>query len=115
MDLDAIIRVSLVLILGFLLPILIGRRAYIWSMKKNRYIKAMTLLVAPSIYFLMSYLFFSRQAQILIDKYGYACGAFGFAALFSTIGGTALHFLIAIAMLTITAKAWKRRSIEPTT
>ena len=115
MNLDAIIRVSLVLILGFLLPVLIGRQAYIWSVKKNRYIKAMTLFVAPSIYFLMSYLFFFHQAQILRDKYGYACGAFGFAAVFSTIGGTALHFLIAAAMLTITIKAWKRRNIEPTT
>ena len=75
----------------------------------------MTLLIAPGIYFTMSYLFFYHEAQILRDKYGYACGAFGFAAVFSTLGGTALHILIAVTMFTITARAWKRRNIEPTT
>jgi hypothetical protein len=109
MDSEVVIRVAVFALITLAIPVAVGMCSYLWSMDKNKYIKASTLLVAPAVFFLASTSYWKYQAKGIVDAGGYPCGAFGAGAAFTTIYGTAFHFLLGAALFTLTLFLWNRR------
>jgi len=112
------IRVVIIIFFGLLCPQLLGVAGYFWAKNKKKILKVFTLLIAPSVFFATSNLYWRSQAEAIRDAGNYACGAFGAAAVFSTIYGTLIHFLLGtliFLVLTYVLKKRKGKSVSQAT
>jgi chromate transport protein ChrA len=106
---DAFLRTALFVTFTLVIPITIGMSAYLWSMNKNKYIKASTLFVAPAVFFISSLAYWNIQAKAIKAAGGYACGAFGAVAVSTTTFGTVMHFVLGTVLFSVTLFAWNRK------
>ena len=82
------IRLAVLAFGGLVLPQVLGLVGYRWSRHKGIILKLATLLISPVSFFAGAYLFWGLSAKAIRDSGNYVCGAFGAAAVFSTICGT---------------------------
>ena len=88
----------LLIFLGLIVPQSVGIAAYKYSKLKNKYIKATQILIPPICYFLIAYLYWGNEANAIRESGNYVCGAFGAAAVFSTLIGTVIHLCLAVVI-----------------
>lgn len=93
-EIVAIVRLSLILAFGLVLPQILGHIAYWISAKKTQW-SFVSILVPPLMFFAVADLYWGYQAKSIREAGLYVCGMFGAAASISTALGTIFHFLIA--------------------
>ena len=101
-------KYAALVLIGLLFPQLMGYAAYKFTKQKNNIIKATTLLIAPLCFFLVAYLYWGNQANAIRDNGNYVCGAFGAAAVFSTLYGTGIHLILAVIVFFTSRYLWGR-------
>ena len=104
------IRLVVAGFLGLILPQALGFLGYRWSRHRGRLLQLATLLIAPVVFFSSAYLYWARSAQALRDSGHYVCGAFGAAAVVSTIGGTLLNLILGVILFLGVSFIWKRKA-----
>ena len=109
------IRLVVVGFFGLVLPQALGLVGYRWTRHKGTLLKLATLLIAPVVFFISAYLFWGQSAQAIRDSGNYVCGAFGAAAVSSTMFGTVIHLIIGIILFLIVSFLWKRTTSKPQT
>lgn len=103
------IRILSVVIFGLIVPQLLGVVGYVWAKTKKKILKAFTLIIAPLVFFGLSNLYWRSQAESIRETGNYVCGAFGAAAVFSTIYGTIIHFVLGILIFLAMSYVLKKR------
>ncbi len=104
------IRVLLLFMSAIALPQIAGVVSLRSAWRKNKKIILIpALFVAPVFFFVESVWYWRIQAAAIRAEGGYACGAFGAAAYFSSVRGTALHLCLSGAILFFMWFAAKRR------
>ena len=93
------IRLLVLAFFGLVLPQALGLVGYRWTRHKGTLLKLATLLIAPVVFFISAYLFWGQSAQAIRDSGGYVCGAFGAAAVSSTMIGTLIHLILGVILL----------------
>jgi hypothetical protein len=106
-----VVRILIIILVGLVLPQLLGFIGYIYTLKRKLIFKIVALLFSPVLYFGIATLFWNMQAANIRAKGHYACGALGAAASFSILYGTLMHLILSIIISLITYYIWKRRSI----
>lgn len=104
-----VIRISLVVMIGLILPQVASFIAYIYSLKKKPIYRKLSILIAPVMFFVIAYIVWNMWAGSIRSEGRYVCGAFGAAALFSTIFGTLINLILSILISLITYYIWKRK------
>ncbi|MEJ2232742.1 MAG: hypothetical protein P8X67_02340 [Syntrophobacterales bacterium] len=104
-----VLRVTLAIIMGLLLPQALGFLGYRWARRRKKIFKAATLLIAPLLFLLSANVFWRLQAKAIQEAGYYLCGAFGAAAVFSTIYGTLIHMVLGAIMFLVMTFLWKRQ------
>ena len=106
------IRLSAVAFFGLVLPQVLGLVGYRWSRHKGTLLKLATLLIPPMVFFGSAYVFWGLSAKAIRDSGNYVCGAFGAAAVFSTVGGTLLNLIIGVILFLVVGFIWKRKAAQ---
>ena len=109
------IRLSAFVFFGLVLPQVLGLVGYRWSRYKGTLLKLATLLIPPVIFFVSAYLFWGVSAKAIRESGNYVCGAFGAAAVFSTISGTLINLIIGVILFLVVSSIWKRKAAQPQT
>ena len=109
------IRLSAVAFCGLVLPQVLGLAGYRWSRRKGTLLKLATLLIPPVVFFGGAYLFWGLSAKAIRDSGHYVCGAFGAAAVSSTICGTLINLIMGVILFLVVSSHWKRKVGQPQT
>jgi hypothetical protein len=109
------IRLSAVAFFGLVLPQVLGLVGYRWCRYKGTLLKLATLLIPPVAFFVSAYLFWELSATAIRDSGNYVCGAFGAAAVFSTISGTLINLIIGVILFLVVGFIGKRKAAPPQT
>ena len=109
------IRLSAVAFFGLVLPQVLGLVGYRWSRHKGTLLKLATLLIPPVIFFVSAYIFWGLSAKAIRDSGHYVCGAFGAAAVSSTIFGTLINLIIGVILFLVVRFIWQRKDAQPQT
>ena len=109
------IRLSAFAFFGLVLPQVLGLAGCRWSRHKGTLLKCVPLLVPPVAFFVSAYLFWGLSAEAIRDSGNYVCGAFGAAAVFSTICGTLINLIIGVMLFLVAGFIWKRKAAQPRT
>jgi hypothetical protein len=107
------IRLSGVAFFGLVLPQVLGLVGYRWSRHKGTLLKLATLLIPSVIFFVSAYIFWGLSAKAIRDSGRYVCGAFGAAAISSTIFGTLINLIIGVSLFLVVSFSWKRKAAQP--
>lgn len=107
------IRLLGVVFFGLGLPQTLGLVGYRWSRHKGALVKLGTLLIPPVVFFISDYLFWGLEAQAIRDSGNYVCGAFGAAAVFSTIFGTLINLILGVIIFLVATYIWKKQGSKP--
>jgi hypothetical protein len=104
-----VIRLFLVVLLGLVLPQVLGYLGYRWT--KNQIIgcKLLPLLIPPLVFFVTARIYWGIIMKAVVDSGGYVCGALGAAAGLSTVFGTLFHFILGIIVFLIVSLFWRMR------
>ena len=102
---------ALLIFLGLILPQSLGVVAYRYTKQKNIYIKVTTIIIAPVCFFLIAFLFWGNKASGLREAGNYVCGAFGAAAVYSTIIGTVINLGVAIILFFSLNYYWRKKTV----
>ena len=106
-----VVRILIIILVGLVLPQLLGFIGYIYTLKKKLIFKIVAILISPVLFFGIATLFWNMQAADIRAAGHYVCGAFGAAAVFSTLFGTLIHLILGIVISLIIYFIWKRRSL----
>jgi hypothetical protein len=112
---EVTIRLVVLAFFALVLPQVLGLVGYRWSRHKGILLKLATLLISPVVFFGSAYIFWGLSAQAIRDSGNYVCGAFGAAAIFSTIGGTLINLIIGVILFLGVSFIWKRKAAPPQT
>ncbi len=108
--LEEVIRAVVLLAFVFLLPHV---PAVVGGFVPTRPVPALAralFIVAPALlYFIIMRYLFTQAADDIRAHGGYVCGAFGAMAVFTIIGGTALHVFIGAAIQSVHAVVLRRQ------
>ena len=98
-----------VILAGLIMPQVMGLVA-LRAVRRGRLLeKFSTVLIQPVAYFLIAYVYWSVQAHEIRAAGNYVCGVFGAVALFWTLWGIAIHFLIACLVFLALERPWRRQ------
>lgn len=111
--LQVTIRLLAFAFFGLVLPQVLGLVGYRWSRHKGKLLKVATLLIPPVVFFVGAYLFWGLSAEAVRDSGNYVCGAFGAAAVFSTIFGTLINLIIGVILFLCQLYMQKREAAQP--
>ncbi len=109
------IRLVAIAFFALVLPQVLGLVGYRWTRHRGTLLKLATLLIAPVVFFISAYLFWGQSAQAIRESGGYVCGAFGAAAVSSTMIGTLIHLIIGVILFLVMRFIWKRKASNPQT
>ena len=104
-----VVRYAEIAVVGLMFPQALGSLGFYWTMGKRRLLKAASLVIAPLAYFIAAYIFWELRARALIASGYRPCGGFGAAAVFSTIFGTLVHFILSVIVLFTMTLLWRMR------
>jgi hypothetical protein len=107
---EVTIRLLGVTFFGLALPQALGLVGHRWTRHRGRLLNLATLLIPPVVFFVSAYLYWGQSAQAMRDSGHYVCGAFGAAAVVSTIGGTLLNLIIGVILFLGINFIWKRKA-----
>lgn len=93
-EIVGIVRLSLIVAFGLILPQILGHIAYT-SLRKTQW-RFVSILAPPLVFLAIADLYWGYQAKSIREAGHYVCGLFGAAASISTAFGTIFHFLIAM-------------------
>ena len=96
--------------MGLILPQALASPGYGWARTKRRLAQGLTLLIVPLTFFLISNVFWRLKANAIETAGHYVCGAFGAAAVLSTIYGTLIHMVFGVIMFVVVGFVWKRKA-----
>jgi hypothetical protein len=100
----------LLALFALLLPQALGFLGYRWTRHKGIVFRVLPLLISPSVFFISAHIYWGLSAESIRDAGGYVCGAFGAAAVFSTIYGTLINLVIGVMVFLVASISWRRRS-----
>jgi hypothetical protein len=105
------LRILLFFVCAFCLPQLAGFVALrsAWRVKK-KYLIMPAIVIAPTMFFIMAYVYWEMQANAIRAEGHYVCGLFGAAAFLTTVWGTVIHLCLSAAILFIMWFVTKRRN-----
>ena len=112
--LTVIIRITVIIIVGLVIPQALGFWGYCWARKKKKILKALTLLIAPLTFFLIANIFWWQEVRAIERAGHYVCGAFGAMVVFITGYGTLINFALGVIIFFIIIFDWNKlnRRIE---
>jgi hypothetical protein len=99
-------------LLGLVLPLTLASLGYRWTRTKPWHVKGITLLIAPLTYYTGATIYWEVQANSIRATGHYVCGAFGAAAVLSTLYGTIIHLVLGAIMFLIVSFVWKRQAMR---
>src|SRR4030042_6790720 len=103
------IHYILLVLFGLILPQALGFLGYRWTKHKGKLFKTLSLLAPPLVFFLSANIYWKLSAKAIRDAGGYVCGAFGAAAVFSTMYGTLINLIIGVMIFFIATISWRRK------
>lgn len=104
------LRLGLVILIGALLPQGLGLLGSWFVRCRRRWAKAAVIAIPPVVFFMTSITFWRVEAAAIEATGGRACGLFGAMAVFSTLGGSGIHLVLAIGLITFANYSWPQRS-----
>ena len=100
-------------LLGAIVPQGIGFLVYWFLGRRKFWARTPSVLIAPVVFFLISNAFWGVQAAAIRAAGERVCGAFGAAAVFSTLFGSLIHlFIAALVLATFSYLSARRQKVS---
>ncbi len=105
-------RLLAVCFFGLILPQGLGWLGFRATRHKRTLVKLLALLIAPVAFFISAFIFWELSAREIRESGNYVCGAFGAAAVFSTLGGMLLSLVLGVFVFLVTNHIWKKKAAQ---
>ena|SRR5215470_9370209 len=110
MDWAGEIRLISTLLIAVVFPQLLGYTAFRWAGAKLGSVKYLALLIAPIAFYLIADEYWGLQAEAIRKSHHHLCGAFGMAAILSTLFGTLFHLTLGLMVAALMGFVRQRRA-----